>query len=96
MDALKRACHTDYGFSDVDCALFAWKLIENLERMRRWMDEEGHMYDLTNDEDEAKAAEECRKLREYWRKGGNLTDWEPALRKANITINSLPGWMFGE
>lgn len=96
MDALARACHTDYGFSDEDCALFASKLFENLEAQKDWVLAEGYQYDFWEEDRVSAAEEKCRELREYWKKGGNLTDWEPAIQAANETLKVIPGWVFGE
>lgn len=96
MQNLAAACHTDYGFSDEDCALFASKLFENLEWQKRWVDEEGYAYGFKEPEDIKRVQEKAREVREYWRKGGNLTTWQPAIDAANETINTMPGWLFGE
>jgi hypothetical protein len=96
MRDLHGACHTSYGFSDEDCALFASKLFENLAAQKAWMDDEGKGYGLTTPEQNAEAAARCRELRDYWQKGGNLTDWEPAVKAANETLDTVPAWVFGE
>jgi hypothetical protein len=71
-------------------------LLENLLEMRTWMDEAGISYGLTSPEDEAPVKERCRELREYWSKGGNLTGSEHSIKVATETLETLPGWMFGE
>lgn len=96
MDSLLSASHTSYGLDDEDCAVLARMLIRNLGVMKKWMDAEGRSYGLTSDELEAKLQERSRELREYWRKGGNLGSWEPAELAANETLDTLPGWLFGE
>lgn len=96
MEALHRACHTSYGFSDEDCARLASILFENLEFMKGWMDDEGHDYGLTSDEDEAEVQAKCREIRDYWRKGGNLSHWYPAVTAAQETLKTIPAWIFGE
>lgn len=100
MQSLHGACHTDYGFSDEDCALFASKLIENLEIMKRFWEGDnyglwGYGYDSGDGGEEAlaKARKEATERRDYWRKGGNL-NWEPAVTAANKTIDTLPTWLF--
>lgn len=96
MRNLHGACHTDYGFSDEDCALFASKLFENLMIHKQWVDEEGHSYGFWQADDVESVQAECREIREYWAKGGNLTDWEPAIQAAKATLETIPGWVFGE
>lgn len=93
MRALHDAAHTNYGFSDEDCALFADRLLANLFQQKVWMDEEGVDYNLSSPESEAQARAECRKSRDYWLKGGNLGDAETA-RIAKETMDQLPTWMF--
>lgn len=95
MRALHAAAHTNYGFSDEDCALFTTRLLANLLDQKVWMDDEGRDYGLSNDEDEAAAQAECRKIRDYWLKGGNLGDKQTA-NTAKATMEMLPSWMFGE
>jgi hypothetical protein len=96
MHSLHSACHTDYGFSDEDCALFASRLIENLIEQKEWIAVEGRSYGCSDPESEAEAATECRRLRDYWREGGNITGWEPVMAPARQTIDSMPAWLFGE
>ena len=98
MRSLHSACHTDYGFSDEDCALFASKLFENLEHMKTsgWIDEDGPSYCLFGSAEVAKTQERCREVREYWRKGGNLGDFGPTIGVATKTLDTIPGWIFGE
>lgn len=96
MQALHAACHTDYAFSDEDCALFASKLFENVETQKDWVENEGYQYDITKAGDASEVQAKCREVRDYWRQGGNLTDWNPAIEAANKTINTIPGWVFGE
>jgi hypothetical protein len=93
MSSLHSACHTSYGFSDEDCALLASVLIRNLEIMKEWINNEGRLYGLHVPEDIAEAQEKSRNLREYWRDGGNLSY---PTQSVTETIDSLPGWMFGE
>lgn len=94
MEALRAACHTSYGFSDEDCALFAAKLLENLEVMKEWALSEGGTFGFWEPDAVAATQAEARQAREYWRKGGNLTRWEPAISAANKTIATLPVWLF--
>lgn len=95
MSGLHAACHTSYGFSDEDCALFATKLIENLEYQREWA-EDNPDYSYWGSERMAQAQARCRELREYWLKGGNLTNFEPAVTAATNTLATMPSWLFGE
>lgn len=99
MHWLHRACHTSYGFSDEDCALFASRLIENLLYAREWAEDYGsglwgYGWDY---EDGSKALSEvrskCRELRDYWLKGGNISSHSDRARE---TIESMPSWLFEE
>lgn len=95
MANLHGACHTDYCFSDEDCALFASKLIENLEVMKLWVDTEGQGYGFDEPVDIEAAQQQCREARDYWLKGGNIQS-EHCIAKAKETIDTMPGWLFGE
>ncbi len=92
---LHGASHTDYGFSYEDCALFAFKLIENLEAMKVWMDDEGRELGIFDPKEEAEAQERCHTIRAYWLEGGNLKS-ESARQRAKETLATVPGWLFGE
>ena len=98
MRSLHGACHTDYGFSDEDCALFASKLFENLEHMKTtgWIDEDGPSYCLFTPDDVAATQQRCREIREYWRKGGNLGDFGDTVKTATETLDQMPSWVFGD
>lgn len=96
MYSLHSAAHTSYGFSDEDCALFAAKLLENLCDQKEWIVDEGKDYGFCEPDEIAAVQAKCRELRDYWRKGGNLSSWEPAVKAANTTVDTLPGWLFGD
>lgn len=96
MRNLAGACHTDYGFSDQDCALFAGKLLENLIAQKEWMDDEGRDYGLSEPDEEARVRAEAREKRDYWLKGGNLGDWADSPAKAKAVVDKLPRWMFND
>lgn len=89
---LHGAAHTDYGFSDEDCALFAQKLIDNLIAARDNVLEN----DIATEQEMQLAAEEAAKQRDYWLAGGNLGDWGTTKSDAKSVIDQLPGWLFGE
>ena len=90
---LQGACHTNYGFSDEDCALFASKLIENLVTQREWMLYEGWAYGFMEPDALESARKRCRELRDYWLQGGNLKD-ERSAADAKATIDTMPTWLF--
>ena len=94
MQNLHGACHTDYGFSNEDCALFAFKLIENLQIQWIWMLEEGHNYGFMCPENLEATRIETKKRRDYWLAGGNLGDWGPVKAQAKRTIDTMPEWLF--
>lgn len=89
MLGLHTASQTSYGFSDEDCALFASKLLENLNLGEEFFFE-------YYDEEEIKFAQEgSRQSREYWLKGGNLGDWANTIEEAKSSIEQVPDWIFG-
>lgn len=100
MSALYSACHTNYGFTDEDCALFASKLYDNLISMVHWliMDGEppwGYGYDELNGRAAlAKTQDQAAEAREYWLKGGNLGDWGTTKDDAKAVIDQMPKWLF--
>lgn len=103
MRDLHGACHTSYGFSNEDCALFASKLIDNLIFLKEdWIDGDGYdMWGYGYDSENgalalAETVKKCRDSREYWLKGGNLGDWNEGPERAKALIDTLPGWLFGE
>jgi hypothetical protein len=96
MRSLHGACHTSYGFSNEDCALFANKLLENLCSQKEWMDEEGDSYGLYEPAHRTEVEKKCRELRDYWLKGGNLGAFGVEHGKAKETIEKLPAWLFGK
>lgn len=100
MRDLHGACHTSYGFTDEDCALFAGKLYDNLLDMIRRLIRDGeppwgYGYDeesgrLALAETQAKAA----KSRAYWLEGGNLGSWGSTADNAKHVIEQMPKWLF--
>lgn len=95
MEALHRACHTSYGFSDDDCALFASKLLENLVHQHQWMEEEGYQYGLVEPEDQQRTEERCRGIRAHWLDGGNFSGDAVTMHLAEEVNKNLPSWLFG-
>lgn len=95
MTSLHGACHTSYGFTDEDCALFASKLWENLLAQKNWVDTEGRTYGFWEPVQIAATQERCRELRDYWKQGGNIKQ-EPYISAANETLDTIPAWVFGE
>lgn len=95
MDALYQASHTSYGLSDGDCARVTRILWKNLQSQKEWMDDEGHEYFDFSDEDMERVYEETRRMRDYWRNGGNLGPG-PDADIGTATIASMPRWLFGE
>lgn len=89
MRDLHGAAKTSYGFSDEDCALFAEKLLENLELLVEY-DGVGGPYER-DPVDIEQARKEAREAREYWRGGGNIASYADV---AIETIDSLPTWLF--
>lgn len=90
--SLHSACHTDYGFSDEDCALFATKLIENII----YSVEQGDVWNYVEDaSDVAAVQKKCAEAVEYWLNGGNLGPGWDKEKVVEKTLNSLPEWMFG-
>jgi hypothetical protein len=96
MRYLLGATHTDYGLDDEDCARVARILWKNLDALKDWMDAEGHQYGLNEPDVRERAEREARKARDYWLKGGNLGDFGDTIAKTRATIDTLPGWLFGE
>jgi hypothetical protein len=92
---LHGACHTDYGFVDEDCALFATRLVANLESQYEWMIEEGYQYDFMQRDAVESVRVKCRKLRDHWLEGGNLKS-EYASAVAKATIDTMPTWLYDE
>lgn len=90
---LHGACHTSYGFSDEDCALFASKLLENLVSQKEWAVDEGADYGFANQDEIAHVQLEARKQRDYWLNGGNIQS-DYAVQAATETISKLPKWLF--
>lgn len=97
MRDLHGACHTSHGFTDEDCALFATRLLDNVIALHDQVDGgdlEG--YGMYEQVDVEKIQKECRSIREYWAKGGNLTNFQPAITNAQEQLLKMPKWMFGE
>jgi hypothetical protein len=90
MRGLHKAAHTDYGFSDEDCALFAEKLLENLAAAKEWLVDDGYY----SEEELAPARVEASRVRNYWLKGGNLGDWSTTIEDAKFVIDQMPNWFF--
>lgn len=96
MSSLLSACHTSYGFSDEDCALFAQKLLDNLDSQHDWMLEEGYSYGFMEEDDLARTRKEACEQRDYWLNGGNFSGDEPSKKIAAETIATLPSWLFDD
>lgn len=102
MSALHSACHTSYGFSDEDCALFASRLINNLIATAPDSYEySGGFWGYGWDGTDGRAALEqtrakCQEAREYWLSGGNMGCWGTSAEDAKHVIDQMPSWLFEE
>lgn len=94
MQSLHGACHTSYGFSDEDCALFASRLWVNLMEQYEWVITEGKSYGFWDPDNVKRTQERCRELRDYWLAGGNLKD-DASRAEAKAVIEQMPEWVFG-
>lgn len=94
------ACHTNHGFTDEDCALFAGKLYDNLIGMIHWLIMDGEApWGYGYDEESGRRAlaetqRQAAEAREYWLKGGNLGSWGTTAEDAKVVIDQMPAWLF--
>lgn len=92
--ALHTACHTDYGFSDEDCALFASRLLENIIIC---IENGDHLYFIEDNEEISSVQKKCKEKANFWLSGGYYASIAKDEEKKIVeqTLNSLPKWMFG-
>jgi hypothetical protein len=97
---LHRACHTNYGFTNEDCALFAGKLYDNLVNMVYYLVTDGEApWGYGHDEESGRRAlaatqRQAREARDYWLSGGSPSSNETTMANAKIVIDQMPRWLF--
>lgn len=91
MAALHSAGHTDYGMSDEDCAVVTGMLLKYIIEQKGWMETEGRVACLWDQDEFEEAQKHCAEIRDRWLK----EDFEPTRKEAEEILAKLPDWMFG-
>lgn len=104
MRDLHGACHTSYGFTDEDCALFASRLIENLIASAPDSYEYGGGFwgygwdDVNGRKALEQTRERAREARDEYLNPDKwpYTKYPEMYENIQETFNSMPSWLFEE